>query len=369
MSDSRIAIVHERFTEIAGSENVVEQLALQWPDAEVFAAITKPGSIPDGITRPPHATWLNYGYRLLGQRSYAPLAPLIPAVFRHMDLHDFDVVVVSHHAFATQAVFATDAPVIAYVHSPARWAWEPSMRAQEAGGPAGAAALAVLGRIAKKGESAAAPKLRRIVANSTAVAQRITEWWNRDSTVVHPPVDTDGFTPDPSVEREDFFLLAGRLVPYKRPDLAIAAATKAGVRLIVAGDGRSMKQCQDLAGPNVTFLGRVPHDELLSLHRRARALLMPGIEDFGIVPVESMATGTPVIALGAGGALDSVVPGSTGVLVPVGSDPEIIDGFVSAIKAFEPSAYDGSSIRQWAEGFSEASFRAKMQIVLDEVLG
>lgn len=144
----------------------------------------------------------------------------------------------------------------------------------------------------EKGERSC-PKLRRIVANSTAVAQRITEWWNRESTVVHPPVDTDGFTPDPSVEREDFFLLAGRLVPYKRPDLAIAAATKAGVRLIVAGDGRSMKQCQDLAGPNVTFLGRVTHDELLSLHRRARALLMPGIEDFGIVPVESMATGTP----------------------------------------------------------------------------
>ncbi|OCB49544.1 glycosyl transferase family 1 [Mycobacterium vulneris] len=368
MSDARIALVHERFTEIAGSENVVEQFALQWPDAEVFAAITKSGCIPDGITSPVHATWLNHGYRLVGQRSYAPLAPLIPAAFRHMDLKGFDAVLVSHHAFATQAVFATDAPVIAYVHSPARWAWEPAMRAQEAGGPAGAAALAALGRIAKRGESAAAPRLRRVVANSTAVAERITNWWHRDSTVVHPPVDTDGFTPDPAIEREDFFLLAGRLVPYKRPDLAIAAATKAGVRLIVAGDGRSMKQCQELAGPNVSFLGRVPHDQLLDLHRRTRALLMPGVEDFGIVPVESMATGTPVIALGAGGALDTVIPESTGALVSPGSDEEIIDGFVSAITAFDPSRYDATNIRNWAEGFSEANFRAKMQQVMDEVL-
>lgn len=368
MTRPRIALVHERFTEIAGSEQVVEQFALQWPDADVFAAITKPGCIPGGITSPVHATWLNNGYRMIGQRSYAPLAPLIPTAFRHMDLHGYDAVLVSHHAFATQAVFATDAPVIAYVHSPARWAWEPSMRAQEAGGVAGAAALAVLGRIAKRGESAAAPRLRRVIANSTAVAERITQWWHRDSTVVHPPVDTEGFTPDATIEREDFFLLAGRLVPYKRPDLAIAAATKAGVRLIVAGDGRSMKQCQELAGPNVSFLGRVPHDQLLDLHRRARALLMPGVEDFGIVPVESMATGTPVIALGAGGALDTVVPESTGALVSPGSDEDIIDGFASAIKSFDPSGYDTASIRNWAEGFSEANFRAKMQRVMDEVL-
>lgn len=368
MSDARIAIVHERFTEIAGSEHVVEQFALQWPDAEVFAAITKPGSIPDGITGPVHATWLNRGYRMIGQRSYAPLAPLIPSAFRHMNLKGFDAVVVSHHAFATQSVFATDAPVIAYVHSPARWAWEPAMRAQEAGGLAGAAALAVLGRIAKRGESAAAPRLRRVVANSKAVAERITQWWHRDSTVVHPPVDTEGFTPDPAVEREDFFLLAGRLVPYKRPDLAIAAATKAGVRLVVAGDGRSLKQCRELAGPNVSFLGRVPHDQLLDLHRRARALLMPGVEDFGIVPVESMATGTPVIALGAGGALDTVVPGSTGTLVDPGSDEHVVDGFVAAIRTFDPAVFDGARIRSWAEGFSEANFRAKMQNVMNEVL-
>ena len=179
---------------------------------------------------------------------------------------------VSHHAFASQVAFATDAPLIAYVHSPARWAWDPAMRAQEAGGMAGAAVLAGLARMTRRAESAAVRRISRLVANSTAVQERIALWWGRDAVVVHPPVDTDGFTPDPSIEREDFFLLAGRLVPCRRPrTLPLPAARKAGVRLggMAAGDGRSMKHCRGLAGDDVTFLGRVSHDRLLDLHRGA----------------------------------------------------------------------------------------------------
>jgi glycosyltransferase involved in cell wall biosynthesis len=369
MTDTRIAIVHERFTEVAGSEQVVEQLSLQWPAAPVYASLARPSGLPAGLSAPPRTTWLESAYRLIGEKSYAPLTPMIPRAFRRMDLRAFDVVVVSHHAFATQAAFATNAPVIAYVHSPARWAWDRSLRTQEAGGLAGAAVLLGLSRLARKGELAAVDRISQVVANSTAVAQRIEEWWKRDAVVVHPPVDTEGFTPDPAVEREDFFLLAGRLVPYKRPDLAIAAARRAGVRLVVAGAGRSMKACQEMAGENTTFLGRVSHEQLLDLHRRARALLMPGIEDFGIVPVEAMAAGTPVIALGSGGALDSVIPDKTGVIVAPGSDQDVIDGFVSAIKAFDSTRYEPTEIRGWAENFSQANFRARMQKVLDDVVG
>jgi glycosyltransferase involved in cell wall biosynthesis len=367
MSGKRVAIVHERFTEIAGSEQVVAQLAAQWPAATVFAAICRAEAVPRAMSRIPQSTWLNGCYSLMGGRSYAPLIPLIPGAFRGLDLREFDVVVVSHHAFATQAAFATDAPVIAYVHSPARWAWDRSLRVGEAGGRAGAAVLTGLSRQARRGEVAAVQRIGRVIANSTAVAKRIARCWKRDAVVVHPPVDVDGFTPDPSVEREDFFLLAGRLVPYKRPDLAIMAARQAGIPIVVAGDGRSLDYCRQLAGHDVTFVGRVPHEELLNLHRRARALLMPGVEDFGIVPVEAMATGTPVIALGAGGALDTVVPEMTGMLVPPGSDRDVVDGFAAAMKTFDPSAYDRSLIRQWALGFSREEFRAKMQQVMDEV--
>lgn len=369
MPNNRLALVHERFTEIAGSEHVMEQLAIHWPNADVFAPIAREEGIPAGLTKPPTTTWLNGVYNALGQRSYAPVLPMVPLAFRRMKLQDYEAVVVSHHAFATQAVFATDAPVIAYVHSPARWAWDPELRAGEGGGRAGAAILTALSAVARRCETSAAPKLTTVVANSTAVAQRIADWWGRDDAlVVHPPVDTEGFTPDPSVERADFFLLAGRLVPYKRPDIAVRAAALADVPLVVAGDGRAMDACREMAGPKTTFLGRVSHEQLLELHRTTRALLMPGVEDFGIVPVESMATGTPVIALGEGGAIDTVVPGKTGLHVPPGTDEEVIDGFAAAMRSFSPGDFDRAEIRTWSEGFSRSHFRSRMAEVVDAVL-
>lgn len=368
MSEPRVAVVHERFTEVAGSEHVVEQLAQEWPDVRVHVPIARPEGIPAGLASAPETTWLNRPYHLLGAGSYAPLLPLMPWTFRHLDIADADIVIASHHAFSMQSVFATDVPVIAYVHSPARWAWDPSLRAGEGGGRAGAAILTALAAMARRGEKAAAPRLHTAVANSSAVAERIRMWWGRDALVVHPPVDTEGFTPDTSVPREDFFLLAGRLVPYKRPDLAVAAAERANVRLVVAGDGRAMAQCRALAGPRTTFLGRVPHPVLLDLHRRARAVLMPGVEDFGIVPVEAMATGTPVIALGEGGALDTVVPGITGVQVPSGTDEMVVAGFATAMREFDPDDFDRLKIREWSQNFSRSSFRRRMREVVDAAL-
>lgn len=359
--------MHERFTEVAGSEKVVKELAVQWPDAAVHATIWQEAGVPAGLSAPVQATWLQSLYRGLGNRSYAPLLPLMPLAFRTMPLRDADVVIASHHAFATQAVFSTQAPVVAYVHSPARWAWDPALRATEGGGMAGSAILSVLARLAKKRELAAAPHLTKVVANSSAVAQRISQWWQRSAVVVHPPVDTDAYTPDPHTDKGDYFLVAGRMVPYKRPDLAVRAAKQAGVRLIVAGDGRMMAACRALAAPDTTFVGYTSQEEMLKLYRGARALLMPGLEDFGIVPVEVMATGTPVIALGAGGALDTVIPGITGQLVAPGTDDDIVDGFASALRSFDASEYDPVAIRNWAQRFSPAEFRLKMKAIVDEV--
>lgn len=367
MRPDRIALVHERFTEVAGSEEVVKALTLEWPHADVYAPIAQPSGVPEGMPTVPITGWLNRFYDALGRRTYAPLLPLMPAAFRTMRLKGYDAVVVSHHAFATQAVFATDAPVIAYVHSPARWAWDPALRAGEGGGRAGAAILTSLAAVARRCETSAAPKLHAVVANSSAVAERVKQWWGRGASVVHPPVDTVGYTPDPSIRREEFFLLAGRLVPYKRPDIAVRAAAAADVPLIVAGDGRAMRMCRQLAGPRTTFLGRVPQDALVDLHRRARALLMPGVEDFGIVPVESMATGTPVIALGEGGAMDTVVPGATGMHITPGSDDEVVDRFAAAMRTFDAGDYDPDEIRRWATRFSENTFRQRMREVIDAI--
>ncbi|WP_280386902.1 glycosyltransferase [Nocardia wallacei] len=393
MGGRRIAVVHERFTEFGGSEAVVGEFMRIWPDAVVHAPIVTPECVAavraDGgggaqcSGRPPfdcdtsaalrqnviHTTWLTRAHELTGRRSHAALLPLVPRALRRLPLAgDYDAVVVSHHAFATQAAFATDAPVIAYVHSPARWAWDRGFREREAGGRAGQFALAALGHLARRAEMRAAPRLAQVIANSQAVADRVWDWWGLESTVVHPPVRIGRFSPDPGVAREDFFLFAGRLVPYKRPDIAIRAAQRAGCRLVVLGDGRFRSHLETLAGPETTFLGAAPDDVLVDMYRRCRALLMPGVEDFGIVPVEAMACGTPVLAVGEGGALDTVRPGVTGEHLAFGDDAAVVARFAAAMREFDSAAYDPAVVRTHAESYSPAAFRARIADTVADIV-
>ncbi|WP_306364967.1 glycosyltransferase [Nocardia sp. CC227C] len=375
---ARIAIVHERFTEYGGSEAVVAEFMRTWPGAPVFAPITQAEcvrAVADAAgTSPPAANirasaWLSRLHAATGRRSHAPLLPLVPRALRGLPLRDeYDAVVVSHHAFASSAALATSAPVIAYVHSPARWAWDRAFRSREAGGWAGQLALTALGGLARRAELRAAPHISHVVANSSAVAQRVREWWDLPATVVNPPVRVDSFSLDPTVEREDFFLFAGRLVPYKRADLAIRAAQRAGVRLVILGDGRARRHLESIAGPETLFLGPADDAVLLDMYRRCRALLMPGVEDFGIVPVEAMACGAPVIAVGTGGAVDTVLPDITGVHIEFGSDDDVVRSFARVMEDFQHRTFDGVQIRKHALDFSPTVFRERMSTVVDNCL-
>lgn len=368
-SPPRVVVVHERFTEFAGSEAVVEQLARTWPDAPLLAPVARPGVLPADLEPRVRSTALS---RLLRGSTYAHLLPALPVAVRRLRVPaSADVVIASHHAFATQVVHATSAPVVAYVHSPARWVWDPQMRQGEAGGTLGQLGLAGFAAAFRRYDREAAAGVHTLVANSSEVADRIHRWWGRDAQVVHPPVDIEYYTPATSPEREDFFLLAGRMVPYKRPDLAVRAAARAGVPLVVAGDGRSRAQVEALAGPHTRFVGRVSDDDLRDLYRRCRALLMPGVEDFGIVPVEAQACGAPVVAIGEGGAKDSVLPGVTGHLVPPSDSAEPgaeLDAWSAALARFDPSDYDPGVVRRHAETFSRTAFRDKMTGVVGSVL-
>lgn len=364
--DLRAVVVHERFTEFAGSEAVVEQLARRWPDAPLLAPVARSGVMPADLEARVRSTRMS---SLLRGSGYAHLLPALPVALRRLPVPAADVVIASHHAFASQVVYATDAPVVAYVHSPARWVWDPQMRRGEVGGRVGEVGLAAFAAAFRRHDRAAAARLRTVVANSTAVADRVRRWWGREAEVVHPPVDTEYYSPDDRVEREDFFLLAGRLVPYKRPDLAVRAAARAGVRLVVAGEGRARAEVEALAGPDTIFLGRVDDDELRSLYRRCRALLMPGIEDFGIVPVEAQACGAPVVAVDAGGARDSVRPGETGVLVPQARRGAAeVQRWAEALADVTAARFDPVAARANAESFSRSVFRDRMAAVVERAL-
>lgn len=368
-SDVRLAIVHERLTEVAGSEHVVAELSREWPEAPITIPIV------DARVSTPFSARVTTGrlssaYRMAGYRTYAPLLPLVPVWLRRRDFGSADAVVISHHAFAiAAAAAATRMPTIAYVHSPARWAWDEKMRLEETSSRSGRLALDVLAKFAIRAELAAAPKITTVVANSTAVAQRIKRHWGREAQVVHPPVNVDFYTPDRTEAREGYFILAGRLVGYKRPDVAIRAAAEAGVKLVVVGDGRDGARCRKLAeGSDITFVGRVSDEELRSLYRRATAMIMPGEEDFGITPVEAMACGTPVIALGVGGALDSVVDGTTGTFVANAGDRDLVTNFAHALARFDSRQFDPAKVRLHAETFSRGAFRRKMAGVVEQTL-
>jgi glycosyltransferase involved in cell wall biosynthesis len=366
LAQLRVAIVHERFTEWAGSERVVEQMHALWPDAPIHAAVVDrsvlPPSMRDADVRP---TELQRLYR--GGAGYAHLLPLLPGAFRRIDLRGFDLIVTCHHAFANRVRAPDGVPVVSYTCTPARWIWDPSTRRHEVGGRVGRGSLAVFAATQRRPDRAAAQRLHAIVADSTNVAGRVKSWWARSSTVVPPPVDVDWFTPDPSVTREDFFLLAGRLVPYKRPEIAVIAARKAGVRMVVAGDGRQRALIEPFAGPRTEILGAVDDGTLRDLYRRCRALVFPGEEDFGIVPLEAQACGAPVIAAALGGALETVVHGTTGVLY--GSAPgQEADTLATVLGNFDGAAYDPAQVRHNAERFSPDRFRTDFRGEVDRLL-
>ena len=266
-------IVHERFTELGGSELVVEQLHAMWPEATIGTTVLDRSALPLGL-RDAHieTSPLQRIYR--GGSRYAQLLPLLPLAMRFMHIPECDVIITSHHAFANRIRGRRDAPIVSYTHTPPRWLWDSEKLRAESGGVIGGALLRAFAATQRHADRAAAQRVDRIVANSQHVAGRIRNWWNRDADVVYPPVDTERLT-CADVAREEFFLLAGRLIPYKRPDVAIAAARQAGVRLVVAGDGRMRKTLESESGSGIEFLGRVTDDELRDLYRRCRCARFP----------------------------------------------------------------------------------------------
>jgi glycosyltransferase involved in cell wall biosynthesis len=358
----RPAIVHDWLTIPGGSEKVVLALLDLLPGAELFTSVYDPAPWPSQITsRPVHTSGLD---RIPGATArYRWLLPLMDRAFRSFDLTGYDLIVSSSHASAKNVRTPPGVPHVCYCHTPMRYLWDPEFLRGELPAPLRLAARALLPRL-RRADLRGASQPDVIVANSNAVARRISDWWGRQAQVVHPPVEIDRFM---GIERrpDDPYLVLGRLVPYKRPEVAVAACERLGRPVWVVGEGRHFSRVRQAAGPHTEFLGGVGDAELPGLLSRARALLFPGEEDFGIVPVEAQAAGVPVIAYGSGGALDTVSDGVTGVLYP---DPSV-EGLCAAIERFESLKLDETQIREGARRFGPDTFRHRMARVLAEAAG
>jgi glycosyltransferase involved in cell wall biosynthesis len=357
----RVAVVHEWLTIPGGSEDVVIELLEMFPHAELFTSIYDPEPWPEIVTeRPVHASYLS---RVPGAKTqYPKLLPFMTRAYRAFDFSGFDLILSSSHACAKNIRTPPGALHVCYCHTPMRYAWDESLLEGEEIGRATRLALPLMLRRLRRQDVEGASSPDVFVANSHNVADRIRRYYGRTAEVVNPPVDVDRLLTLPR-DQGAHYLVFGRVVPYKRVELAVAACARLGRNLKVAGDGRAMASVGAAATGHagIELLGRVDDAERDALMGSARALLFPGEEDFGIVPVEAQAAGLPVIAYRVGGASETVIDGQTGVLF----DEQSALALAGAIERFEGLRLDEGAIRGNAERFGRERFRAEMAEVIE----
>jgi glycosyltransferase involved in cell wall biosynthesis len=361
----RVAIVHDWLTGMRGGEKVLQAICEIYPDATLFALVRVPGTVSDTIERRDIRT--SFVQRLPRPgRFYRHYLPLYPAAVEMFDLDRYDLVISSSHCAVKSVITRGDARHVCYCHSPMRYAWdqfESYFGPDQVGRWPSRALRPVMAALARW-DASTAGRVDRFVANSQYVAGRIRRYYNRGSIVVNPPVDTEFYRPDQGRAQSGAgALVVSALVPYKRLDLAIEACRLARIPLRIVGRGPEEVSLRKLAADSpVEFLGWRSDDEVRELYRSADVVLLPGTEDFGIVPVEAQACGTPVVALAQGGACETVVDGVTGALVPRSDAPL----FADAIRRIIDRPLDRGVVRRHAERFSIAQFKTGFAAAVDE---
>jgi len=353
----KVAVIHDWLTGMRGGESVLEGILDLVPDAEVFTLFHFPGKVSRKIeSRTIHTSSLQRIASAAGD--YRKLLPLFPRAVRQWDLSGFDLVISSSHCVA-KGVDARGKPHVSYCHTPMRYMWDRFDDYFPRSRPLLRGAVSMFRGGLQRWDVRTAAGVTQFIANSNFVRDRIRRYYDRDSIVIHPFVSDPFLTAPIKDEREDFDLIISALAPYKRLELAIGT----GRKLVIIGEGPMRRRLERLAGPNVTFLGSVTTAVILDYLSRARTLILPGVEDFGITPLEAMALGTPVVAFRAGGALDTVVDGRTGILF----DEPVVNSIGDALDRAAATAWDRAAIRQHAASFSRARFEQQMRHVLRQV--
>jgi glycosyltransferase involved in cell wall biosynthesis len=370
-SEPRVVLVHDWLTGMRGGEKCLEVLCRRWPSAPLFTLLHRPGSVaPDIERRPLHTSFLQHLPGAL--RYYRYLLPLMPAATAAWRLPRCDLVVSFSHCVAKGVRPPRGVPHVCYCFTPMRYAWH--MRGAYFGrdrlGGLGVRLVEQLLEGLRRWDRHTAANVTHFIAISQTVRQRIAECYDRPSTVIYPPVDTEFYCPAP-VKRDDYYLAVSAFAPYKRLDLAVAACDRLKRPLVVIGTGQDESRLRALAGPAVQFLGWRPDAEIREHLRRCRALFFPGEEDFGIVPLEAQACGTPVIAFGRGGATETVIPPG-GPQEPTGLwfEEQTVDCLTSAVQQFERAAdrFDPAAARRQAQRFNHRRFADELFAYLAQVL-
>ena len=359
----KVALVHDWLTGTRGGEKVLRELARLFPDAPVYTLFHFPGTAPAEIeSRRVETTWLQ---RLVSpDRDYRHLLPLFPIAAEGWDLSGFDLVVSSSHCVAKAARRGPRGFHLCYCHTPVRYLHDQLDEYLRTRGPLFRAAARLARAPLRALDVATVPRVDAFLANSENVRERIARLYGRTARVVPAPVDTSFYVPAPSSRAREGLLVVSALVPYKRVEDAIAASGLLGLPLTVAGTGPEETRLRALAGPNVRFAGSPSDEDLRELYRLAELVLMPGEEDFGIVPLEAQACGTPVVALGKGGARETVLDGRTGVFYPgPGAGP-----LARAIETARAMRFDPAEAAANARRFSERAFRDRFLAAAREAL-
>lgn len=359
----KVAIVHYWLLTMRGGEKVVEELCKLFPEADIFTLVCDRERLSPLLqSKRIHTSFLQ---RLPGaRRHHTKLLPLMPFALENLDLQPYDLVISSESGPAKGVITRPDAVHVCYCHSPMRYIWDHYHVYRRDLGRLGRAMMTFAAPPLRVWDVSTAARVDAFVANSEHVARRIRRFYKVDADVVHPPVAVDQF--ETTAERGDFYLCAGQLVPYKRADLAVRAFTRMGKRLVVIGEGAQASVLRKAAGPTVELLGYQPFDVLRDHLARCRALIFPGEEDFGILPVEAMASGRPVIAFDAGGARETVSSETVGLRFPEQTEESLIEA-VARFEAMEAS-FDPAAIRRHAETFSAEIFRQRMHQLINSLL-
>ena len=361
----KTAVIHEWLVTYAGSERVVEQMLSLYPEADLFSLVE---FLPDELKHfiQHKSVQTSFIQKLpFANPKFRQYLPLMPLAIEQFDLSAYDLVLSSNHAVAKGIITHPDQLHICYMHTPIRYAWDLQQEylkgAQLNRGIRSFFVQLVLHYL-RLWDFASASRVDHFVANSHFVARRIWKTYRRPAQVIYPPVAVDRF--QPKTQREEFYFILSRFVPYKRVDLVVEAFTRLGLPLVVIGDGANWKQVKALAGVNVQLLGHQPDAIVVDYMQRCKAFVFAAAEDFGIAPVEAQAAGAPVIAYAKGGVTETVIPNKTGVFFL----EQTVESLVEAVLRFESEAdtFDTEVIRQNAERFSPEVFRRQFSEFVDE---